>query len=141
MPSQFSDKDKNLLLNAIGTNPASGTTINDIDDTNASGHLNSGDNLELLTNSNAQTHTLTNPEVSKFIDARNPPGTPKLPLTAQQTSTLESRYGLEDVTIADTSSNQNIGIGDILTGIQIQNGTRVRVDIPVDQAMLNLLGA
>ena len=139
--NQFSSRDKGLLLNAIGTKPESGTTINGINDSNSSGHLNSGDNLQLQVQDNAETHTLTNPEVSSFITARNPPNTPKLKLTAQQASALENSLSLEKVSIADTSGNQNVDVGDILTGTQTRDGKKIRVDMPVDQAMLELINS
>lgn len=140
LSDQFSNRDKNLLLNAIGTNPASGTGINSINDTNASGHLNGGDNLQLQASNSTQTHAITGEEVSKFIDARNPPNTPKLPLNPQQSSALENRFGLENISISDTSGDQTIGLNDILSGTQNQGGANVRVDIPLNQDALSLIG-
>lgn len=141
LSSQFNERDKGLLLDAIDVTPppGPGTTINSIDDTDVSGNLNGGDNIALQTNSNRQDHTITDSEVRDFINTRNPPGTPTLTLTEQQSSALESRYGLTEVKISDTSGNKSIGIGDILSGIQERGDSKLRVDIPVDQAMLNLL--
>ncbi|MGB1257339.1 MAG: hypothetical protein ACPG51_15835 [Thiolinea sp.] len=139
LSGDFSNRDKGLLLNAIGVNTGAGTTIDRIDDTNASGNLNGGDNLALQNNTALANHTVTNREVRDFIERRNPPGTAKLPLTAQQTTQIENRYAMEDVSIADNNGDQQISIGDFITGFQTQNGRKIQLDIPVDQALLNLL--
>lgn len=139
LSGDFSNRDKGLLLDAIGVNTGAGTTIDRIDDTNASGNLNGGDNLALQNNTALANHTVTNREVRDFIERRNPPGTAKLPLTAQQTTQIENRYAMEDVSIADNNGDQQISIGDFITGFQTQNGRKIQLDIPVDQALLNLL--
>lgn len=133
----FSDRDKALLLDAIGQNSAD-TQINSILDTDSSEHLNAGDGLELQNNAGTSNHNLTNTEVRDFLEARNPSDTPRLNITQQQVAILDDVYGLADVAISDTSGDGVISEGDFISGNQGTTGSQ-RIDIPVDQELADLL--
>lgn len=134
----FTDHDKTLLLNAIGRD-SNTTQIQRINDTDSSDHLNQGDNVDLLTRNAPEVHIITDEQSRSFIEARNPPGTPKLALTAAQTSSLAQRFNLEDVNVADINGDNRISEGDIVSGERDQGTRRIRVDVPVNAQVLGLL--
>lgn len=133
----FNDNDKALLLQAIGKDPATGTQIQRVNDTDSSGNLNRGDNIDLLTGTAPEVHIITDEQSRSFIEARNPPGTPTVTLSAAQTQALEQRFNLEDVSVADINGDGQFSEGDFISGERDQGTSRrIRIDIPVNTAVL-----
>ena len=136
---QFNPNEQRLLVTAIGRDPAV-TQLQSANDTDASGNLNQGDNLGLLTGAQQENHVITDDQVLQFIETRNPAGTPKLPLTADQSNQLQLRYDLTDISVSDINGDGQISLGDYISGTREAGGNKQRVDIPVDQQTMALFG-
>lgn len=136
---EFSESDKQHLSAAIGVAGDNNTQIGAITDSDLSSHLTEGDDVELLSQGLSQNHDITNSEVRQFIELRNPPGTPKLPLSDQQTQQVANQFGLTDITVADNNGDNQISQGDHISGTQTIGGRELQIEHPVTTAIANTL--